>query len=229
MIIGGIQKLSLVDYPGHTAAVLFTLGCNFRCGYCHDPEMVLPERYTESISTEEVFEFLNKRQGKLDAIVICGGEPTMHYDLPDFIHRIKQLGFLVKLDSNGTRPEMLSEIIASGDVDFIAMDIKGPLWKYSTITTRPVDVDAITRSVRLIIGSGISHEFRTTVVKELLDYDDFNEIGQLVKGADRFALQKFMPEKTLDPQFAYKTTYSDDEMLNIKQIMDQYVQLCVVH
>lgn len=229
MIVGGIQKLSLVDYPGHTAAVIFTVGCNFRCGYCHDAELVLPERYPTAMSLEEVFNFLEKRRGKLDAIVVCGGEPTIHDDLPEFMHSIKQLGFLVKLDSNGTRPEMLARIIKNKDVDFIAMDIKGPLWKYSAIVSRPVNLDAIKDSVRLIIDSGLKHEFRTTVVKELLAVDDFNEIGQLVSGAERFALQKFIPGKTLNPQFARKFAYSDEDMEKMQKIMNKYVKECIVH
>ncbi len=229
MIIGGLQKLSLVDYPGHSAAVIFTLGCNFRCGYCHDPEMVLPERYPQPLSVEDVFSFLEKRRGKLDAVVVCGGEPTIHDDLPDLLRRIKQLGFLVKLDSNGTRPKMIAEIINNEHVDLIAMDIKGPLWKYSTIASRPVDTDAITESIKLILKSGLQHEFRTTIVKELLTFDDFDEIGQLVQGANRFALQKFVPGKTLSPQFARKFAYTDAEMELIKQKMDKYVKLCVIH
>ncbi|NTW61754.1 anaerobic ribonucleoside-triphosphate reductase activating protein [Candidatus Saccharibacteria bacterium] len=228
MIIGGIQKLSLIDYPGHSAAVIFTVGCNFRCGYCHDAELVLPERHPTAMPIEDVFNFLQKRQGKLDAVVVCGGEPTIHDDLPEFIHSIKQLGFLVKLDSNGTRPDMLSKIIANNDVDFIAMDIKGPLWKYSTIASRPVDGDAIKNSISLIIKSGVDHEFRTTVVKELLDVKDFDEIGKMVNGAERFALQKFMPAKTLNPQFTRKFAYSDAEMETIRKKMSKYVKMCVV-
>lgn len=229
MIIGGLQKLSLIDYPGHSSAVIFTLGCNFRCGYCHDAELVLPELYPTSMPIEDIYSFLKKRQGKLDAVVVCGGEPTVHDDLPEFMHSIKQLGFLVKLDSNGSRPDMLAKIIANKDVDFIAMDIKGPLQKYSTIMMRPVDTEAITKSIKIILESGLQHEFRTTIVKELLTIDDFDEIGQMVQGADRFALQKFIPGKTLSPQFAHKFAYSDVEMELIKQKMDKYVKLCVIH
>lgn len=229
MVIGGIQKISLIDYPGHVAAVIFTQGCNFRCGYCHDAELVLPEQYGSTIDMAEILKFLESRQGKLDAVVVCGGEPTFHQELPEFMHKIKQMGFLVKLDSNGTNSAMIEEIINKHDVDFVAMDIKGPLWKYPTITSRPVDESEIKKSINIIIKSGIEHEFRTTVVKGILDINDFEEIGQLVKDAKRFAVQKFIPDKTLNPQFARKFAYSDSEMQSIKQIMDKYVQNCVVH
>lgn len=229
MIIGGIQKVSLIDFPAHSSAIIFTLGCNFRCGYCHDSELVLPEKYHQPIQIEDVFTFLESRVGKLDGVVICGGEPTVHDDLPDFIHRIKQMGFLVKLDTNGTNPTMIKALIDSGDIDFIAMDIKGPLWKYSVIASRPVDTRDIINSIDLIKNSGVHHEFRTTIVKELLSFSDFYEIGELVLGAERYALQKFNPAKTLNPVFARKFACTDAEMCELQKIMKDYVKDCVIH
>jgi len=229
VIFGGIQKLSLADYPGHTAAVLFTTSCNMRCGYCHNPELVLPERYAEAIPLEEVYDFLAKRQGKLDAIAISGGEPTMHEDLPEFVAALKEAGFLVKLDSNGTHPEMLAQMIAANTIDYIAMDIKGPLHKYSLLAARPIDIDAITRSIKIILDSGLPHEFRTTIVDGQLSLEDFEDIGAMIKGAQRFAAQKFVPSETINPQFMKKSPYTDEEMLQVKQIMEKYVDLCVVH
>ncbi|PID30052.1 anaerobic ribonucleoside-triphosphate reductase activating protein [Candidatus Saccharibacteria bacterium] len=229
MPIGGLQKVSLVDYPGHTAASIFTLGCNMRCGYCHNPELVLPEQFLESIPVAMILDWLEKRRGKLDGVVVSGGEPTIHQDLPRLIKAIKTMGYLVKLDTNGTHPDMLADLIADSQIDFVAMDIKGPLARYSEIAARPIDTDAVVRSIRLVIDSGIDHELRTTIVRSQLQPEEFHEIGQLAAGAKRFALQKFRPGKTLSPQFAYESAYDDEQMQGIKSIMEKYVATCVIH
>ncbi len=227
MVIGGVQKFSTVDDPGYVVAGLFTVGCNMRCGYCHNPELVLPEQYAGGIPEDEIFEFLESRRGKLDGVFISGGEPTMHDDLPDLIRRCKNMGFRVKLDTNGTHPDMLRDILAEGLVDFIAMDIKGPLSKYSQIAARPVNLDAIKESIRLI--KTIDHEFRTTIVKGQLEVDDFEAVGELVDGAQRFALQYFLTGPTLaSPQFRDRVSFSPDEMEQAKQIMLRHVAECVV-
>ena len=229
MKIGGIQKLSLVDYPDKTCAALFTIGCNMRCGYCHNPELVLPERYADTIPEEDILTFLSTRVGKLEGVTISGGEPTMHEDLPDFIRKVKALGFLIKLDSNGTNPAMLRLLFNENLIDYIAMDIKGALRNYQTIVARPVDLDAITESIDLIKASGVDCEFRTTVVKSQISKDDFDDIGKLVNGAPRFALQKFRPTRTLNLQFLNETTYSDEEFEQLRLKMENYVDVCVVH
>jgi len=229
MKIGGIQKLSLVDYPDKTCAALFTIGCNMRCGYCHNPELVLPERYADTIPEEDILTFLSTRVGKLEGVTISGGEPTMHEDLPDFIRKVKALGFLIKLDSNGTNPAMLRLLFDEKLIDYIAMDIKGALRNYQTIVARPVDLDAITESIDLIKASGVDCEFRTTVVKSQISKDDFDDIGKLVNGAPRFALQKFRPTRTLNLQFLNETTYSDEEFEQLRLKMENYVDVCVVH
>ena len=227
MVIGGVQKFSTVDDPGYVVAGLFTVGCNMRCGYCHNPELVLPEQYAGGIPEDEIFEFLESRRGKLDGVFISGGEPTMHDDLPDLIRRCKNMGFRVKLDTNGTHPDMLRDILAEGLVDFIAMDVKGPLSKYSQIAARPVNLDAIKESIRLI--KTIDHEFRTTIVKGQLEVDDFEAVGELVDGAQRFALQSFLTGPTLvSPQFRDRVSFSPDEMEQAKQIMLRHVAECVV-
>ncbi|OQX50761.1 MAG: anaerobic ribonucleoside-triphosphate reductase activating protein [Candidatus Cloacimonas sp. 4484_209] len=133
MKIGGFQKVSLIDYPGKICAIVFTRGCNFRCPYCHNPELVLPENYSPLIPEEEIFSFLEKRRGKLDAVEITGGEPTLQEDLTEFIRKIKEMGFLVKLDTNGSFPSVLEKVIYSGLVDYIAMDVKAPLEKYRQV------------------------------------------------------------------------------------------------
>lgn len=227
--IGGLQKLTLVDYPGHTAATVFTLGCNMRCGYCHNPELVLPEQFLPSIPVDDIFDWLATRTGKLDGIAITGGEPTMHDALEPFCREVSAMGFLVKLDSNGTQPDMLERLIDDGVVNFVAMDIKGPLDRYSEIAARPIDTQAIERSVRLLIDSGVEHEFRTTIVKSQLSLTDFETIGTLVNGAQRYALQAFRPGKTLSPQFSREQSYDESEMKSIQTIMNNYVNECVIH
>ena len=227
MTIGGIQKFSTVDYPGYTVASIFTIGCNMRCGYCHNPELVLPEQYAGAIPEEEIFEFLEKRRGLLDGVAISGGEPTMQEDLPDFIRRCKKMGFLVKLDTNGTNPGVLRELLQENLVDFVAMDIKGPLEKYSQIAARPIDIDAIRESIDLI--RTVPHEFRTTIVRGQLVPEDFESIGQLVHGADRFALQYFVPGTTVSPQFNKRESFTKQEMDQARDIMSRHAQECVVH
>jgi len=187
----------------------------------------LPEQYAGAIPEEEIFEFLEKRRGLLDGVAISGGEPTMQEDLPDFIRRCKKMGFLVKLDTNGTNPGVLRELLQENLVDFVAMDIKGPLEKYSQIAARPIDIDAIRESIDLI--RTIPHEFRTTIVRGQLVPEDFESIGQLVHGADRFALQYFVPGTTVSPQFNKRESFTKQEMDQARDIMSRHVQECVVH
>lgn len=229
MKIGGVQKLSLVDYPGKTCAALFTIGCNMRCGYCHNPELVLPERYADAIPEDEILLFLESRVGKLQGVTISGGEPTLHEDLPEFIRKVKALGFLVKLDTNGTNPAMLERLYDEQLLDYVAMDIKGTLETYQEVVAYPIDIDAIAKTIALMKQSGVDHEFRTTVVKSQISWSDFDKIGELVRGAPRFALQRFRPGRTLNPRFRRETTYSDDEFEFLRQKMEQYVDVCVVH
>ena len=229
MKIGGVQKLSLVDYPHHTAIALFTIGCNMRCGYCHNPELVLPERYADSIPEEDIFLFLESRVGRVEGVVVSGGEPTMHDDLPEFIRRIKKLGFQVKLDTNGTHPSMVKGLIAEQLIDYIAVDIKASMERYQEVVARPIDTDDILETIRIIKESGIDHEFRTTLIKSQVSPDDLDEIGQLVKGSPRYALQRFRPGRTLNPQFAKAVTYSDEELSILKKHMELYVTECVIH
>lgn len=225
--IGGIVKFSTVDYPGFTVASIFTIGCNMRCGYCHNPELVLPEQYADTIPENEILAFLQTRRGLLDGVAISGGEPTMQPDLPAFIAKIKAMGFRVKLDTNGTNPIMLRQLIKGKLVDFVAMDIKGPLDKYQQIAARPVDTQAIQESIALI--KRIPHEFRTTIVAGQLTVNDFQDIGKLVKGADRFALQAVVQGRSVSPQFADAVSLTSDDMQRARDVMLRYVKECVVH
>lgn len=220
MQIGGLQKTSLLDFPDKISAIVFTQGCNFRCGYCHNPELIVL-RNSDNYTTEGVLEFLNTRRGKLDGIVITGGEPCLQKDLIDFIKKVKAEGFLVKLDSNGTMPDVLE--LAIPFVDYIAMDIKAPLEKYSDIVKVKIDTEKIKRSISLIMNSGVDYEFRTTVVKSQLSFSDFEKIGQLIQGAKRYYLQKFVPSKTLDEKMMSETTYSTEDFEKIKEILAKYV------
>ncbi len=227
MLIGGLQKFSMIDYPGKTCAIVFTVGCNFRCPYCHNPELqdgVGCQIWNE----DDVLKFLETRKGELDAVTITGGEPTLHDDLPDFLRKIKAMGFLIKLDSNGTRPRMLKKIFKEGLVDYHAMDIKGSYEKYSMVSGVVVDRVSIEKSIKLIMDMVPNYEFRTTIVKSQLAKEDFYGIGELIKGAKRYYLQKFIPSKTLDKSFMNETTYSDEEFEELREIMLEYVDECEV-
>jgi pyruvate formate lyase activating enzyme len=229
MIIGGLVKFSLNDYPGHTAAVIFTRGCNFRCRYCHNPELVLPEKYAPEIPIADVYSFLKSRRGQLDAVCITGGEPTQHLDLPEILKKIKKMGFLVKLDSNGSRPEMLETIIKEGNVNYIAMDIKAPFEDYKKITNVPIMSEKLIKSAGLIINSGIDHEFRTTVVKSLTSKSDLRKIAESIKGANNYFFQKFVPATKLnDPTLSNETSYSEEELKQLAAELSVFVKHCGV-
>lgn len=226
MIFGGFERFTLIDYPGHMACMVYTIGCNFRCPYCHNPELV-DETATQTISSERVLSFLESRVGLLDGIVITGGEPTMHGDdLLGFMAEAKSMGFLVKLDSNGTNPGVLKKAIDRRIVDYIAMDMKSPISRYSKVVARPVDGAAIRESIRLIMGSGVDYEFRTTLIKSLTSPKDIEEIGEEVRGAKNYYLQKFVPTKILNPQFRRRVTYSDDELSALQAKLKNHVQHC---
>lgn len=197
MHIGGFQRFSLIEYPTKISAIVFTQGCNFRCPYCHNPELVDPRFFEQPIAEEAVFSFLEKRKGKIDAISITGGEPTLQEDLTEFIRRIKSMGYLVKLDTNGSNPEVLEQIIGEGLVDYIAMDIKAPLSRYREVVEREIDGEIIRKSIDIIASSGVSYEFRTTLVKPLLSKQDILDIGKTIKGIRNYILQRFVPSKTL--------------------------------
>lgn len=217
MIIGGLQKTSLLDFPEKIAAIVFTVGCNFRCGYCHNPELINGEA-----KIEEVFEFLKTRQGKLDGVVITGGEPCLQKDLPEFIKQVKELGFAVKLDTNGSFPEMLEKVLP--DLDYVAMDIKAPLEKFSQIVNVDVDTSKILKSIEILKNGGVDYEFRTTVVKSQLSFEDFEKIGQLIQGAPRYYLQRFEASKILDKSLENEKTYSTEEFERIIDILKSYVK-----
>ncbi|MBR2864955.1 MAG: anaerobic ribonucleoside-triphosphate reductase activating protein [Elusimicrobiaceae bacterium] len=192
MKIGGLIKFTLIDYPGHVAAVVFTQGCNFRCRYCHNPELVYPHLLQESMPKEDVMSFLRRRQGSLEGLVITGGEPTLQSGLIDFMTEVKALGYKIKLDTNGTKPEVIEAVLEKKLVDFIAMDLKAPLEKYSQITGVEFDPKIIQKSMDLIISSGLPYEFRTTYDKEVLTDSDIMAISDSINGKN-YRVQECLP------------------------------------
>jgi pyruvate formate lyase activating enzyme len=206
MILGGLQKTTLIDYPGKVAATVFTVGCSFRCPFCHNPELVLPGNGQRgAISEKEFFDFLKKRQNKLDGVCITGGEPTIQSDLIDFAEKIKELGFLVKLDSNGSRPDVLKKVFDKKLVDFVAMDIKNSPANYERACGTKVDIERIKLSVELIRKAGVDYEFRTTVVPGIHQEKDFEIVGRWLKGSQNYVLQSFQDQgKLLDENMRQK-------------------------
>jgi pyruvate formate lyase activating enzyme len=228
MKIGGLQKVSLIDYPGKISAIVFTQGCNFRCPYCHNKELVDQELYQPCISVNDILEFFKTRQGKLDAITITGGEPTLQENLIPFIQAIRKMGFAIKLDSNGSRPDVLARLIREKLLDFIALDVKAPLSCYSRVVNAKVDANGIRQSIQIVLKAKIPHEFRTTVVVSLLTKKDISVIVREIIGAKRYALQKFQPARTLDKKYLEETTYSDEEFLEIQKQLEKEIPLVII-
>ncbi|HTW96548.1 MAG TPA: anaerobic ribonucleoside-triphosphate reductase activating protein [Candidatus Methylomirabilis sp.] len=245
MRIGGLEKLSLIDYPGELSAVIFTIGCTFRCPFCYNPMLVLPStggrrgdtlpRGEETdkghtlITEDDLFLFLQARGGKLDAVVITGGEPTMQADLPDFIRRLKTLGYKIKLDTNGTNPAMLKELLAEKLIDYLAMDIKAAPADYEISTGTKFDFEKIKQSVKLIMQSRLPYEFRTTCVPGFINEQSIAEIGELIRGADKWYLQNFKSDAELiDNSLRGKPGFSLAEMESFAEIGRKFVKKCEV-
>jgi pyruvate formate lyase activating enzyme len=226
--IGGFQKVSLIDYPGLISAIVFLQGCNFRCPYCHNSELVVPGLFRPCLSENEVLEFIRRRQGKLDAVVISGGEPTIQDDLIDFIRKIKKIGYAVKLDTNGSNPQIIKSLLEENLLDYIAMDVKAPWEKYENIAGAPVDEDKIKQSIEVILHAEIASEFRTTIVKTQITENDIQELAAMIAGARRYALQKFVPVKTLDKKFSGEENYSEEELAKIKKRLEKEIASVIV-
>ena len=237
MIIGGLEKLSILDYPDHLAAVIFTQGCNFRCHFCYNPMLVLPrkgedeknkkEKGFSPLSTEDLFLFLEKRSGRLDGVVITGGEPTIHVNLPAFIKKIKKIGYDVKLDTNGTNPEMLTYLLEKKLIDYVAMDLKAPFDRYESVVGVKINYYNLKKSVKMIIKSGLPHEFRTTVVPGLLKKSDLKTMGRLIKGAQNWYLQSFKSDTNLvNEKYQGSPSYSSKQMKELVEIGKQAAGIC---
>lgn len=192
MVFGGIQKLTLLDFPGTVACTLFTKGCNFRCPFCHNASLIKCSSLPD-LTQEEILAFLKKRQGILEGVCITGGEPLMHRTLPDFIRKVKALGYKVKLDTNGSFPYRLSSLIEEGLLDYVAMDVKNSLEKYRITTECELhEIQQVTESIALLLSGTIPFEFRTTVCAELHTADDIAKISDMIKGADKYFIQNFV-------------------------------------
>lgn len=218
-----LEKATLLDYPGRVACILFTYGCNLRCPYCHNPELVTEKLNMDTFLTREyIFDFLKRRVGKLDAVVITGGEPLIHNGIFKLLSDIKKMGYLVKLDSNGLLPDKLKKVIDSGNVDYVAMDIKYPLSEY--MSNVPNSSKLIQKSVNLIMNSGLDYEFRTTYVKGIHTIDSAEQIAKIVQGAKIYYIQNFRPGKSIDPALDRTNSFTRKELKEIKKIASKYVK-----
>jgi pyruvate formate lyase activating enzyme len=221
--IAGLEKLSLIDYPGKLSAIVFTHGCNLRCEYCHNPELVI-----QAISPEEVYDpekilrFLKSRVGKLDAVVVTGGEPLLYNDLEPFLKSIQDLGYLVKLDTNGLLPQKLKRLIKHKVVDYISMDIKYPEGDYLTYTGENA-LNSVKQSISTIIDSGIEYEFRTTYVKGIHTTESSEAIGQLINGAKQYYVQNFRAGKTINPTLTSQNSFTEKELKVLKENIKPFV------
>lgn len=222
MQIHGLNKTTLLDYPQHVAATLFTGGCNFRCPFCHNGGLVIDPDSQPQIPEEEIFAFLQKRKGILTGICITGGEPTLQPDLADFIRRIRSLGYLVKLDTNGYRPEVLSQLLTEKLLDYVAMDIKSSPEHYAqTAGLNQLDFSLIEQSASLVRNAGIAYEFRTTVVRELHSLADFIQIGQWLAGSCAYFLQSYTETgQVLQPGFH---PHTKKELLDFTQALKPFI------
>ncbi len=216
MNIGGFQKLTLIDYPGRLATTVFTIGCSFRCPFCHNPELIGFNPNHNNQAEENFFKFLKSRKGKIEGVCITGGEPTVQNDLIEFIRKIRKLGFFVKLDTNGTRPDVLRKLFQENLLDFVAMDIKNYLEKYEKTVGTKVDLGRIKLSVELIRNSGVNYEFRTTVVPGLHTISDFTRIAEWIGGSKAYYLQEYREGKILDQNLKKKTRGKSIDLEEIK-------------
>lgn len=221
MLIHGLQKMTLLDFPGKVACTIFLGACDFRCPFCHNWELVDGSAPAQ-MSDDELMDFLKKRTGVLEGVAITGGEPMINKDLPDLMRRIKALGFPVKVDTNGNHPEMLRQVIDEGLVEYVAMDVKNSLDRYSaTIGKECFDTTNVEESIQILLGSKIDYEFRTTVVAQLHDEDSFRGIGPMIEGAKHYYLQKFTDRDTVP--FEGLCAPEDDEMRKYADIIRPYV------
>lgn len=217
MKIMGLQKLTLLDFPERTACTVFTAGCNFRCPFCHNASLVTHIEDEPSVTEEEFFKFLSKRHGMLDGVCITGGEPTLQPDIEEFIRKIRDMGYEVKLDTNGYRPDVLKSLIDKGLLSYVAMDIKNSAESYGkTVGIEDFDIEPVLKSIKILSEGRVDYEFRTTVVRELHKPQDIVEIGNLIKGAKRYFLQGFVDSGDLigNNMHGYDKN-STEELLNL--------------
>ncbi len=237
MKIGGLQKLTLIDYPSTVACTVFLVGCNFRCPWCYAPQLVLPEKIKEinEIKEDDFFTFLEKRKGKLEGVVVCGGEPTISNEIFGFIENIVKKGFLVKLDTNGSYPEVIKKLVKNNLINYVAMDIKASLKegfggerKYDVAAGVSVNVDKIKESIDFILSGTVDYEFRTTVVSGIHNSKDIEEIAREIKGAEKYFLQNFYPQDIIGENYYSFGSFSKKEMEEFKSIAQKFVKHCQI-
>jgi pyruvate formate lyase activating enzyme len=218
VLIKGLNKTCLIDFQPYTSCVVFLGGCNFRCGYCHNPDLVLHFNNIPTISEDEFFSFLDSRKKWLDGVVISGGEPTIHKDLVSFIAKIKEKGYLVKLDTNGSNPAVISELIDKKLVDYIATDIKTSLGDYNNVCGVDVDIKKIRESIEIIKNSSVDHEFRTTFIPGIVTRENAIKIGETLKGTRKYVIQNFREKADMiEARFKNLKPYSKEELEEIKK------------
>ena len=229
MIIGGWHKNSLIDYPGKISCVLFLSGCNFECPYCYNPDLA---KGTPAVvlNQQRVYDFLAQRKELLDGVVLSGGEPTLNKDLVALCEKIKKMGYSLKLDTNGSRPQMIQELLEKGLVDYIAMDIKTDPFNYSPLIWENSQPNQILSSIQIVMQAAIPYEFRTTCLKPFVNETVIKGIAQRIEGAMLYAIQRFQNYKVLDPEFCRKNDceYDDNELMHLKSVAEPLVKQCII-
>jgi len=227
MKIGGLQKTSLLDYPEEVSSIIWTVGCNFNCPFCYNKGLV--EGNVSDISEDEILSYLKKRKKLIDALVISGGEPFLQKDIKDFCKKVKKIGYKIKIDTNGTYPDKLKELIDEKLVDYIAMDIKAPFKKYELLAGKKIDIRKIKKSIKFIQESGVDYEFKTTFVPDLLTKEDIIEIGKALKGSKKYYLQQFKSDVPLiSESITDKTPYHIDYLEETLNEIKPYFTYCKI-
>lgn len=221
MKISGFQKMTLLDFPGKVACTIFTAGCNFRCGFCHNAALVTHIDNDSEFSEQEVLSYLSKRKGILEGVCITGGEPLLQPGIEDFLRKVKELGFLVKLDTNGSFPKKLKSIVADGLVDYVAMDIKNSREKYNFTADCTVNIDDIEESIAFLMSGAVDYEFRTTVVNEYHNIEDMKAIGEWIRGAEKYFLQNFVDSGDLIKDGL--SSVNSTQLYKMQQILNDFV------
>ena len=219
MVISGFQKLTLVDYPGHTACILFTLGCNFKCPFCHNSDLIKCTNKSNIIDEQVVFDYLDKRKGLIDGVCISGGEPLLQKNIEMFIKKIKEKGYKVKLDTNGSNPILLKKLIAENLINYVAMDVKNTFPKYDVTTGVSTSIENIKESILILKQSNIDHEFRTTIVKELHDLEDIKQILDYIGTDSKFYIQNYRDCETVLKKGLHG--FNDSELLDIEKKLER--------
>jgi pyruvate formate lyase activating enzyme len=230
LFLGGLQKHSLIDFPGKVSCVCFLSGCNFKCPYCHNPDLVTAGDRRSGTSDHDFFSFLETRQGLLEGVVISGGEPTLDEHLPAICERVKGMGFSVKLDTNGSRPHVICGLMEKGLLDYVAMDIKTDPHGYAALMNRSSGPEPILESAQAIMASGVDYEFRTTCVRPFVDADILRRMAMMIQGAKRYVLQPFRSARILDPDYFHmqEPGYPPEEMRRLKAVAEEMVKQCFI-